>query len=70
MRFTRHAKNRMRQIGITPAQATVIARWGEPDGFDARGNRRRIGYVGDRRIRVVVALDDPDVVITLFERTR
>jgi len=60
----------MRQISVTPAQASVIARWGEPDGVDARGNQLRIGFVGDRKIRVVVALDDPDIVITLFERTR
>jgi hypothetical protein len=69
VRFTRHAKNRMRFHRVTRLEAARIARWGEPDGFDPRGNPRRIGWVGDRRIRVVIALDEPDVVITLFERT-
>lgn len=27
-----------------------------------------IGYVGDRRIRIVIAVDDPDFVITVHER--
>lgn len=58
----------MRLYQLTPTQATVIARWGEDDGFDARGNRFRVGWVDDRRFRVVIALDNPDLIITLYQQ--
>jgi hypothetical protein len=58
----------MRLYRVTKTQATVIARWGEADGTDARGNPLRVGWVDGRRIRVVIALDNPDFVITLYER--
>jgi hypothetical protein len=58
----------MKLYRVTRTQATVVARWGEDDGVDARGNRFRAGWVDGRRIRVVIALDNPDLVITLYER--
>ena len=68
MRFTHHARNRMRLYRIAPTQAARIARWGEDDGADARGNHFRVGWIDGRLIRVVIALDNPDLVITLYER--
>jgi hypothetical protein len=58
----------MRHLRLTPTQVALVARWGEPDGFDAKGNPRRIGWAAEHRIRVVVALEDPHFVVTLFER--
>ena len=58
----------MRLFRVTKTQATVIARWGEEDGTDDRGNPFRMGWVDGRLIRVVIALDNPDLVITLYER--
>jgi hypothetical protein len=58
----------MRLYRVTKTQAMVIARWGEEDGTDERGNSFRVGWVDGRRIRVVIALDNPDLVITLYER--
>lgn len=68
MRFTRHARQRMKLYGVSRAQAAAIARWGEQDGADARGNARRIGWVDGRRIRVIVASDDPELVVTIHFR--
>jgi hypothetical protein len=38
--------------------------------FDQRGNPRYRGFIAGRRCRVVVALDDPDFVITIHFRRR
>jgi hypothetical protein len=58
----------MRLYKVTRIQATIVARWGEEDGADPHGNPFRVGYVDGRLIRVVVALDNPDLIITLYER--
>lgn len=70
MEFSRHAKRRLRLYEVTQAQAEAIVASGEDDGTDKDGNPRKIGLVDGRWIRVVVALDDPDTVITLFERRK
>jgi hypothetical protein len=58
----------MRLYRVTKTQATVIARWGAEDGVVSRGNPFRVGCVDGRCIRAVIALDNPDLVITLYER--
>jgi hypothetical protein len=35
---------------------------------DEHGNQRYLGYIDDDLVRVVVAADDPDVVITIHPR--
>jgi len=35
---------------------------------DNRWNPRYTGYVGDMRVWVVVALDDPELIVTIQER--
>jgi hypothetical protein len=37
---------------------------------DPDGNPRYRGFIGGKRCVVVVALDEPDVIITVFERER
>jgi hypothetical protein len=70
MRFSRHAKNEMRLYGVSAdeVQATITNAGGIE--LDERGNVRLIGETGDGRpILVVVAGDDPDLVITVFLRS-
>ena len=68
MRFTRHARQRLKLYRVTRDQAEAIAASGTLTGHDASGNPRRTGAVDDRTIVVVIALDNPDLIITLYER--
>ncbi|MGH2954087.1 MAG: DUF4258 domain-containing protein [Solirubrobacterales bacterium] len=69
MRFTRHARSEMRLYGVSRAEATRIAAEPTSEERDNKGNARRAGLSDDgREIVVVVARDDPALVITLFER--
>ena len=68
MQLTRHAKNQARWIGLTRFEIEqVIA---EPIHIDRdeKGRPRYLGEVEGERIRVVVALDDPDVIVTVHPR--
>lgn len=70
MRFSRHAKNQARTLGASIKDAeAVIAR---PVGVDrdVKGKLRYTGYVRDVRVRLVVALDEPDLIVTIHERRR
>jgi hypothetical protein len=68
MRFSRHARNGMRlyRVGIADVQA-IVANPLETSQ-DGKGNLVAVGLVGGRRVRVVIACDDPDFVITVHER--
>lgn len=68
MRFTRHARQRLKLYRVTRDQAEVIAGSGALADPDARGNPRRTGAIDSRTIVVVIALDNPDLIITLYER--
>jgi hypothetical protein len=71
MRFSRHAKNRMRRDGISrPVIESIVA---DPDGtrFDVSGNVVVMGRdMRKRSIEVVIALDDPGYVITVIARRK
>jgi len=68
MRLTRHAKNELRSLQATLADVEeVIARPTSTDR-DQDGKPRYVGYFGDVRVRVVVALDEPDVIVTIHKR--
>ena len=67
---TRHAHNGMRHLGLTiPDLAAMLA---DPfqTGQDREGKVRVDGLIRGVRIRIVIAGDDPTVVITVFERRR
>lgn len=70
MRFSHHAKNRLRWIkGSAQEAEAVVANKSEKD-FDWKGNPRYRGSIAGTRCRVVVALDDPDFIITIHFRRR
>jgi hypothetical protein len=70
VRFTHHAKNKLRKIKGTTQEAESVARNKSEKDFDEDGNPRYRGFIAGKRCVVVVALDDPEVIITLFERKR
>ena len=60
----------MRELKMSAADVeSVIA---HPTGIDTEetGKVRYVGYVRGERIRVVVALDDPDLIVTIHRRRR
>lgn len=70
MRFSRHAKNKARGLGVdvTDAEA-VVAQPFEVD-YDEDGKPRYTGEIRGVRVRVVVALDEPDLIVTIHDRRR
>lgn len=70
MRLTRHAKNGLRRVGGTLEDAErVIANPVEVDRDD-RGKPRYTGEIRGARVRIVVALDEPDLIVTIHDRRR
>jgi hypothetical protein len=70
VRLTRHAKNRARGLGIIPSDAEAVIR--EPEGTDRDevGKPRYYGLIGNRNVCIVVALDEPDLIVTIYDRRR
>lgn len=65
--FARHARRRIRLYGIEPAQVEAVVAGPEHSDIDADSGRRRLwARVEGRTIRVVLAADDPNVVVTAF----
>jgi hypothetical protein len=55
-------------MGASPADVDrVIANPVRVDQ-DEKGRNRYTGYIGNVRVRVVVALDEPDLVVTIHDR--
>jgi hypothetical protein len=70
MRYTRHAKNGARRWEITDADVEQILMSPLEVDADKDGNPRFTGLVRDVRIRVVLALDQPDLVVTIHPRRK
>jgi Domain of unknown function (DUF4258) len=70
MRFTRHAKNRARRLGITVADVEEVIADPTKIDFDKKGKPRYTGCAGNIRLRVVVALDEPELIVTIHDRRR
>jgi hypothetical protein len=70
VKFTRKAKNGLRWIEGTAEEAESVVENCFGKDFDEKGNPRYRGFIGGERCRVVVALDDPDLIISIHRRRR
>ena len=70
MRLSRHAKNELRRLRATRQEVEFAVANPIGKSFDRRGNSLYLGYVVGVLVWIVVAADDPDVVITVFEEGR
>jgi hypothetical protein len=70
VRFKRHAKNGLRRVKGTAEEAESVVENSFEKDFDEDGNPRYRGFINGERCRVVVALDDPNVIITILSRRR
>jgi len=68
--LSRHAKNKLRSLPVT--QWEVEAMISDPDAIerDEDGNPLYLGSVRGTPICAVVALDEPDLIVTIFRRER
>lgn len=70
MKLTRHARNEMRLYRIASSEVEGTLKSPLTSELDERGNSRLTGETADGRpMLVVVASDDPDLVITVFLRS-
>lgn len=67
MRFSRHAKNKMRLYGVTLDEVSALISPAGRDGEDRRGNLRYIGTIRGLSICVIRAHDDLTTVITVYD---
>ena len=70
MRLTHHAKNKLRHLNGTAQEAEAAVKDKFAKDFDEDGNPRYRGFIAGQRCCVVVALDDRDCIITVFEKER
>jgi hypothetical protein len=70
VRLTRHAKNRLRRLGIPRSEVERLVRDSHFVGRDETGKPQYQGVVRDVKIRLVVAVDEPDLIVTIHERRR
>lgn len=68
MRFSRHSRNRARLTKVTTHEVAKCLATSEPIGSDPDGNPLHHITIREIRIEVVIALDRPGFVITLYER--
>jgi uncharacterized protein DUF4258 len=67
MRPSQHARQRMAERGITPADIASVLAGPEVTFTDTKGNPCFVREVAGRRIKVVVAADDAEFVITVVD---
>jgi hypothetical protein len=70
MRFTRHAKNEARWLRASVADAEAVIAHPIRVDRDEDGKPRYTGEIRGIRVRVVVALDEPDLIVTIHQRRR
>jgi hypothetical protein len=60
----------MREKGWREEDVERVVGAAMPSGPDDLGNPTYIGFIRDLRVRVVIALDEPDLVVTIHERRK
>jgi hypothetical protein len=68
MRLSRHAKNQARRYGWTETEVKRIVASTAPRDEDDQRRPRYIGEIRGQIVRVVVAVDVPDLIVTIHPR--
>jgi hypothetical protein len=67
MRFSAHARERMRERNVTEDEVSAVLNEHDVRFADRKGNPCYVRQLGDRRVKVVVAQDDTNFVITVID---
>jgi hypothetical protein len=70
MHLSWHAKNRLRHLKGTAADVEYLIADPVRVDRDPIGKPQYTGYIQGVRVRVVLALDEPDFVVTIHERRK
>jgi len=70
VRLSRHAKNELRRLRATVADVERMIADPTRVDRDRFGKPRYTGYINGIRVRAVLALDEPDFVVTIHKRRR
>jgi hypothetical protein len=60
----------MRRLGVTPGQVADVVANPETRDIDATGKPRCTGHINGVRVRIVMAVDRFDFVVSVHERRR
>jgi len=66
--MTRHAKNRARSLGASLAAVERLIDDPLRIESDEDGRSLYSGFLGGVHVRVVVALDEPELIVTIHEK--
>jgi len=66
--LSRHAKNELRTLGGTLRDVEEAIADAIRIDSDPNGRPRYTSYIRGIRVRIVVAVDEPDLVVTIHER--
>jgi hypothetical protein len=66
LRYSHHAQTRMIERNVTNEQIELVHSDPEVTYPDVKGNMCYVRHVDERRIRIVIAIDDPTFVITVI----
>jgi Domain of unknown function (DUF4258) len=66
VRASDHARERLEQRGITLEEVEVVCHKPHKQYTDPRGNPCFVGRIRGRALKVVVALGDPELVVTAY----
>lgn len=69
LRYSNHAKKRLAQRRVTSDEVETVLSDPHVTYTDPKGNPCYVRDVNGKSIRVVVAADDPEFVITVIDRT-
>lgn len=70
MRLSRHAKNQARSLRLSVADVESVIQRPMRIDRDRHGKPRYTGVIRGVRVRAVVAVDEPDVIVTIHKRRR
>jgi mRNA-degrading endonuclease RelE of RelBE toxin-antitoxin system len=66
--LSRHAKNELRALDATLSDVEEAIEDPIRIDSDPNGRLRYTSYIRGMRVRIVVAVDEPDLVVTIHER--
>jgi hypothetical protein len=66
--LSRHAKNELRALDATLRDVEKAIADPIRIDSDPNGRPRYTGYIRGIRVRIVIAVDEPDLVVTIHER--
>jgi len=68
--LSRHAKNKLRDLPIAQADVELLIAHPDRINWDRGGRPLYLGTIRGIPICAVVALDEPDLIVTIFRKER